>query len=268
MPTTSLNGITGTWAPSLNNAVTTTYTFTPVAGQCATTTTLIITVNSLPLSPTVTVTQPTCTVATGTITVTSVIGGLSFSLDGALYTTYPVGGYSAIAPGPHTIMAQNASGCISAVTNVTVNTAPIPPSAIITSVSNTTCGTTNGALTLGTVTGGTAPYLYSVDASPFTAALVYANLAAGVHSVIVKDANGCTFSTSATISNTNGATVTAIAVNTTCGADNGSITATGTGGATPYQYSINGTTLPLLLKMPMQYFSFNGANATAAPCER
>jgi hypothetical protein len=46
LPTTSNNGITGTWAPALNNTATTTYTFTPDAGQCATTTTLQIVVNN------------------------------------------------------------------------------------------------------------------------------------------------------------------------------------------------------------------------------
>ena len=45
LPTSSLNGITGTWSPALNNQATTTYTFTPTAGQCATTTTSAITVN-------------------------------------------------------------------------------------------------------------------------------------------------------------------------------------------------------------------------------
>ncbi|MEI8117344.1 MAG: PKD-like domain-containing protein, partial [Flavobacteriia bacterium] len=45
LPTSSLNGITGTWSPALNNQATTTYTFTPTAGQCAITTTLTITVN-------------------------------------------------------------------------------------------------------------------------------------------------------------------------------------------------------------------------------
>lgn len=48
LPTTSNNGITGTWAPAINNTTTTTYTFTPDAGQCATTTTLEIVVNPLP----------------------------------------------------------------------------------------------------------------------------------------------------------------------------------------------------------------------------
>ena len=45
MPTTSTNGITGTWSPAINNTATTIYTFTPNAGQCATTAQLTITIN-------------------------------------------------------------------------------------------------------------------------------------------------------------------------------------------------------------------------------
>jgi gliding motility-associated-like protein len=48
LPTTSNNGITGTWSPALNNTTTTTYTFTPTSGQCALPTTLTITVNAAP----------------------------------------------------------------------------------------------------------------------------------------------------------------------------------------------------------------------------
>ena len=42
LPTTSNNGITGTWSPAINNNFTTTYTFTPNEGQCAATTTQTI----------------------------------------------------------------------------------------------------------------------------------------------------------------------------------------------------------------------------------
>ncbi|MDI1304366.1 MAG: gliding motility-associated C-terminal domain-containing protein, partial [bacterium] len=48
LPTTSSNSITGTWSPALNNAATTTYTFTPTVGQCATTASMTIIVNPLP----------------------------------------------------------------------------------------------------------------------------------------------------------------------------------------------------------------------------
>jgi surface protein len=50
LPATSTNNITGTWLPAINSTSTTTYTFTPTAGQCVASTpsTLIVTVNPLP----------------------------------------------------------------------------------------------------------------------------------------------------------------------------------------------------------------------------
>ncbi|KAB1154294.1 T9SS type B sorting domain-containing protein [Flavobacterium luteum] len=45
LPLSSINSITGTWLPAFDNTKTDTYTFTPTAGLCATTTPLIITVN-------------------------------------------------------------------------------------------------------------------------------------------------------------------------------------------------------------------------------
>ena len=57
LPAFSQNGIPGTWTPALNNTATTTYLFTPAAGQCATTASMTIVVNPLetpvfePLAP-------------------------------------------------------------------------------------------------------------------------------------------------------------------------------------------------------------------------
>ena len=47
LPTTSNNGINGTWSPALNNMATTLYTFT-TSGTCPNTTTMTITVNPTP----------------------------------------------------------------------------------------------------------------------------------------------------------------------------------------------------------------------------
>jgi hypothetical protein len=51
LPTSSTNvpPITGTWAPAISNTTTTTYTFTPTAGLCATTAPLTITITPLTL---------------------------------------------------------------------------------------------------------------------------------------------------------------------------------------------------------------------------
>ncbi|MDV7398275.1 hypothetical protein RZS08_43125, partial [Arthrospira platensis SPKY1] len=51
LPTSSTNGIIGTWSPALNNQNTTTYTFTPAANQCAQPTTLTITILPIPQNP-------------------------------------------------------------------------------------------------------------------------------------------------------------------------------------------------------------------------
>jgi len=60
LPTTSNNGVTGTWSPALNNTATTTYTFTPTAGLCANTATMTITVNTTFVTPTFTQVAAIC----------------------------------------------------------------------------------------------------------------------------------------------------------------------------------------------------------------
>ena len=97
--------------------------------------------------------------------------------------------------------------------------------------------------TLGAVTGGVSPYTYSIDGGPFTGTLIYSSLAASTYLVDVRDANGCVYSTTASISNADGPTdiVTSI-TNTTCGASNGSITlGVVTGGVAPFTYSVDGS---------------------------
>ena len=59
LPTTSTNGIIGSWAPALDNTTTTLYTFTPNPGQDATTATMTIIVNPV-VAPTFTQVSPIC----------------------------------------------------------------------------------------------------------------------------------------------------------------------------------------------------------------
>ena len=69
LPTTSTNGFSGTWSPAISNTLTTTYTFTPNAGQCGTTTTMTITINQ-PLQYTLTANDSTvCAGTTVTLSV-------------------------------------------------------------------------------------------------------------------------------------------------------------------------------------------------------
>jgi gliding motility-associated-like protein len=55
LPTTSINGISGTWSPVINNNSTTTYTFIPNSGQCALNQNMTVVVNA---NPNLKITQP------------------------------------------------------------------------------------------------------------------------------------------------------------------------------------------------------------------
>ncbi len=90
LPTTSTNSITGTWSPALNNSATTTYTFTPNSGQCATSTTMTVTVNSQ-TTPTFTQVAPICSGGSFTLPTTStnsITGSWSPALNNSATTTY------------------------------------------------------------------------------------------------------------------------------------------------------------------------------------
>ncbi|WP_281298476.1 T9SS type B sorting domain-containing protein [Flavobacterium limnophilum] len=91
LPTTSNNGITGSWSPALNNTATTLYTFTPTAGQCATTTTMSITVNTN-VTPTFNGVGPICSgdilAPLPTLSNNGINGTWSPSLNNTTTTTY------------------------------------------------------------------------------------------------------------------------------------------------------------------------------------
>ncbi|OYU83808.1 MAG: hypothetical protein CFE24_09600 [Flavobacterium sp. BFFFF2] len=90
LPTTSGNGIIGTWSPALNNLATTIYTFTPTAGQNAITTTLTITVNEA-TTPIFTEVFPICVGGSPLLPTTSnnsIAGTWSPAIDNTQTTTY------------------------------------------------------------------------------------------------------------------------------------------------------------------------------------
>ncbi len=84
---------------------------------------------------------------------------------------------------------------------------------------------TTVSVTHPVVTGGVAPYTYSFNGSAFTATLVYNNLAAGRYTLVVQDANGCTFNAPDVIigSGTGPSAIVVTPTDATCGNTNGSV---------------------------------------------
>ena len=217
------------------------------ANGCIFATTANIDGSDGPTAVTVTATEAACGVSNGTLTIGAVTGGTApytYSVDGSGFTATLV--YNNLAAGSHTVEVTDANGCVFATTAAINNTGG--PTAVAVVTTNATCGAANGTLTIGAVTGGTAPYTYSVDGSAFTAILVYNNLAAGSHTVEVTDANGCVFATTATVGTTSVTPAVTIVASATSICAGGSVSFIATpvnGGTVPtYQWQINGITVP------------------------
>jgi len=197
-----------------------------------------------PAAPTATTTQPTCTVITGTITVTSPLGAnLEYSIDGTTYQAATL--FSSVAPGTYNLTVKNTvSGCISAPTPVTINTLPAVPTAPVASVTQqATCATPTGTITITSPIGPNIQY--SIDGVNYQSGLVFAGLTPNTYNVTAKNTvSGCVSTiTQVTVNPPPNAPATpaaSVTQQTTC-AVQGIITIASPVG-TDYQYSINGTT--------------------------
>ncbi|MFN8264743.1 MAG: gliding motility-associated C-terminal domain-containing protein [Chitinophagaceae bacterium] len=207
----------------------------------------VLTVNAqpaTPVAPTVSVTaQPTCTVATGTITITAPTGaGLTYSIDGTTYTN-TTGVFSGVASGNYNVTVKNSSGCISTATAVTVNAQPPTPAAPTGNVTQPTCTVATGTITVTAPTG--VGLTYSIDGSTYTNTTgVFNNLAAGNYNVTVKNSNGCISAVTVLTVNAQPSTPVAPSANITqptCSVSTGTITVTAPTG-TGLSYSTDGTT--------------------------
>ncbi len=105
------------------------------------------------------------------------------------------------------------------------------------SVSSTTCGENNGAIT-SIVTMGTAGYTYAWSNGATGASIN--NLTAGTYTLTVTDAVGCvTVSNPVSVGASTSPVATVSATATTCGASNGSLSVAGSSGTGSYSYLWN-----------------------------
>lgn len=157
------------------------------------------------------------------------IAPYTYALNGGTAQSSP--NFNNLEAGTYEIVIRDAEGTLFT-TNVVVS----EPSAIA----------ANASTDLRTITvvatGGTGTLSYSLDGNNFQASGVFNNTPNGSYTLVVRDANGCTATATASVSIptlTGGATVTQpIACN---GAATGAIAVNVTGGITPYTYAINGT---------------------------
>ena len=201
----------------------------------------IVAVAGAPAAPLVTISQPTCFTATGTIKITSPVTGLTFSLDAGAFATYPTSGFTGISAGTHTLIAQNSTGCLSPFTNISIDAQPASPPAPIVRVDQPNCTVSTGTIMVSSSTTGLT---FSLDAGRFAPYPVGGySVTAGIHSLAVQNLSGCTASiTNNIVVNSQPITPSASLVFTpiTCFGGNSLITASGAGGVLPFEYRVNG----------------------------
>jgi PKD repeat protein len=205
-------------------------------GGCSSTTTSTITIYSAPTAQAITTTSTACGASTGTITLGATTGGTgpyTFSVNGSAFTTTT--SYTGFASGSYPVIVKDANGC-QFTTSATISNSSGPTSQATTTV-NSTCGNANGVINVGSTTGGAGPYSFSLNGGAFTTSTSFTGLTAGTYSLVVKDANGCMFTTSVTVSNTAGPTGIVTTTNSTCGNSNGTATVSVSGGTPNYSYS-------------------------------
>lgn len=188
-----------------------------------------------------TITEPAVlTASQGSVVNVSCFGGADGSIavnaNGGVtpytYTWTPSGSgatATGLTAGSYTCQVTDANGC-----TATVSATVTEPTALVSSSTSSTilCFGDSASITVS-ASGGTAPYIGDSISM----------VVAGTYTYTVTDANGCTSSTSITVTEPAAINVTSIQVDVACNGDStGSIDLTVTGGTAPYTFDWNSGT--------------------------
>jgi len=179
----------GATTPSINITASGSYTVkvTNASGcQSAASAATVVTVNALPITPTITASGPTTFCAGGSVTLTSSAGTSYLWSNGA--TTQSI---NVTTSGSYTVIVTNASGCQSALSVATVVTSNALPAVPTITAGGPTTLCAGGSVTLTSSAGSS--YLWSNGATTPSINIT----TAGSYTVQVTNANGCQSAVSA-----------------------------------------------------------------------
>ena len=242
-----------------------TYSVTITDANGCTTTTSAEVSEPTALSASIVATPVSCNDGNNGTADLTVIGGIApYSFEWSnTATTEDVTGLTA---GTYSVTITDANGC-TATTSAEVNEPTALSASIVTTPVNCNGGN-NGTADL-TVTGGIAPYSFEWSNDTSTEDLT--GLTAGTYSVTITDANGCTATTSAEVSEPTVLSASIVTTPVSCnGGNNGTVDLTVTGGIAPYNFEwTNDATTEDLTGLTAGTYSVtitdaNGCTATAS----
>lgn len=146
--------------------------------------------------PTLSVTQPTCSILSGSITVTSPLDGVTYSFDNGV-TFQASNTISGLPQGTYKVRIKNSSGAVSEAVSAIIESAPLIPAAFSAAITNPTCTVNTGSITVNTTDTN---LLYSFDGgATYQQSNTKTGLQPGIYQIVVKNTNGCTSNTNAII---------------------------------------------------------------------
>jgi gliding motility-associated-like protein len=183
-------------------------------------------------------TNSSCSGSTGSATVTPSGGTAPYT-----YLWNPGGQTTAtatgLASGTYTVIVSDASSPCNpngSVSTATVTVVSVGNFSVTSTQSNTSCNGGNNGSSTAAVSGGTAPYTYSWSPSGGTNATA-TGLSAGIFTVTVTDASGCTNTQTVNITQPVAITATTTSTPSSCGGNVGTATVNASGGTGALTYS-------------------------------
>jgi hypothetical protein len=254
------------WTPTASDVGTHTFTvtvsdnFCPIIGQNTYTYTITVQGNSVPCDSIdmniVSTNDVTCSSNDGGAVILASNGVAPYDYQLVNWTTGEFftntsGVFDNLTPGSYSVWVEDANGCTPACSGHTFvvggNLVPLVATAVGQDVPcpsnsiNVMDSTNTGGSVNVSATGGTAPYLYSIDGVNFQSTGFFGSLGTGIYNTIVMDANGCSYTVTATVGEPDPISIGIVSIApATCGLSNGSITLSATGGDGSYLYYING----------------------------
>jgi gliding motility-associated-like protein len=158
-----------------------------------------------------------------------------YSINGTDYQTSPE--FKDLPAGVYNAYVKDNNGCTRR-HGFTISTACVT---ITASSQPATCNGANGTMEIH-ASGGTSPYSYSVNNSPYQTANIFTGLPAASYKVTVRDALGVTETIEAKIANTSGPQLSIVRHKATgCANATGELELKATGGSSPFRYTVDGT---------------------------
>ena len=185
-----------------------------------------------------------CGAFDGTITAIGSGGVGPYTYSGAGLTTNTTGVFTSLVAGSYTVVITDANNCTVECSEVIISS-PSAPTCTVTVTSAIQCnGDATGQIT-AVGSEGSGNYEYSLDGVNFQNSGEFDGLIAGSYSITVRDPDNTSCLSICTIILTEPDALTCTATSTgesDCGASDGTITVTATGGTAPYTYSGLGLT--------------------------